>query len=185
MDLDWIETSSNIPKERDIDITEPTLWLKEVLRESNRSTNITPVEQYSFNQEEMNEQFRMEKEYQFPSEEQINWIKTRTEKKMKTKKYYHTFKFENRTINICLLVEDYMWSTAKLKVGYSVCLPEDDYNEEIAKRISLGRASKKKARLDAQSMPNELAFSLKVLKGIAEHYERQIKKGKLVIKGIR
>ena len=156
----------------DIDITDPALWAR--INES-RNIKITPVERYSFTKKELKGKLK-----------ELERLEELTRIKMKKKKYYHTFNYEGRTINLCLYVEAKEYSNdAGIHVGYAVCLPEDEYNEEIAKRISSGRAQKDSSMLKYYSMQTELAFSLKVLKGIAEHLERRIKKGKIEIKGIR
>lgn len=157
----------------DIDITDPALWAK--INESNRSMKIAPVERYSFTKEELKGKLT-----------ELERLEELTRTKMRKKKYYHTFKYEGRTINLCLYVQGTNTSNkGMIYAGYAVCMPEDEYNEEIAKRISSGRAQKSKSAFKYYEMTQELAFSLKVLKGIAEHLERRIKKGKIEIKGIR
>ena len=116
---------------------------------------------------------------------------------MKRKNFYHTFEFEGRQVTLCLAVREdeprfsqrlgYAPSTSTMHVGYAVCVPEDTFNEELAKRISLGRAESEKANLRqlASQATTEFAFDLGILNATAKIFERKIKRGEVVIKGIR
>jgi hypothetical protein len=122
---------------------------------------------------------------------------TKTETKMKTKRFYHDFEFEDRDVTLCLLVEEQPQSfmdriggrgaTATVKVGYSVCVPTDDFDQDLAKRISSGRAESDKARIKEFGMDGnaEFLFDLGILNATARILERKVKRGEVVIKGIR
>lgn len=116
------------------------------------------------------------------------YVGTPEPKKVKTKKFYHTFplgEFDERVITLCLLVTSGLHDEelSHIRVGYSVAHPNDDYNETLGKKIALGRAEK--AFLDVKSLPTDFAFNNGVLKAWAWVYERKIKDGELTIKGIR
>ena len=107
------------------------------------------------------------------------------------KPYYHTFEFKNRTITLCLV-----WIEHVVRIGYSVKLPEDYINEDLAKKIALGRTKKNFLR-NPDRFPNWLVLSSNnlvnkdikndkgILKAIAKNCERCIINDRVVIKGIR
>src|SRR5690606_15578233 len=125
------------------------------------------------------------------SSKELPLVKAKT-KAMKNKKFYHTFELGERTVTLCLLVVEQERGlehlffdkprTADLSVGYAVCHPDDEFNEELAKKISLGRAEKEKSQLEdlGYVMPEELAFDLGILKGFALRAERLISQGHIV-----
>ena len=91
------------------------------------------------------------------------------------KKYFHSFEHENRLITLCVYGG---------KIGYSVKLPDDPLDKELGKKISLGRALK--CPIGEFTLDRELGRDKGVLKSIAIHWERKIKKDvKKYIKGIR
>lgn len=107
------------------------------------------------------------------------------------KPYYYTFEWKDRVITLCLDYDkkypDY------LNIGYSVKIPQDNMNEELSKKIALGRNIKRKTRLSVYSYENHyvtisnsfIKEDKGVLKAIARNCERNIKNGTIVIKGIR
>ncbi len=91
------------------------------------------------------------------------------------KKYFHSFEHENRLITLCVYGG---------KIGYSVKLPDDPLDRELGKKISLGRALK--CPIGEFTLDKELGKDKGVLKSIAIHWEKKIKKDvKKYIKGIR
>ena len=110
---------------------------------------------------------------------------------MKNKPYYYTFEWKDRLITLCLLFDDKY--TDHLNIGYSVKVPQDKVNEELSKKIALGRVNKTKTRINLNNYNSHYTIltcsSLRedkgVLKAIARNCERNIKKDLIVIKGIR
>lgn len=124
------------------------------------------------------------------------------------KPYYHTFEFKNRTITLCAA-----WFKNNLYIGYSVRMPEDEMNQELAKKIALGRVNKEKTRLQTpifEKYENEqkksgggystwlnLSYNIDhsinlpvsnntgVIKAIVRTCQRHIENGDIIIKGIR
>ena len=100
------------------------------------------------------------------------------------KKFYHNFKHNDREITLCLLVVKKV-GVILIKVGYSICVPEDKYDRELGKKIALGRARKDKFLGVEILLEEHLALDNGVLKAIAWNYEKRVKKGEIEIKGIR
>lgn len=126
----------------------------------------------------------------FPIKELMQQIDNLKNKKMKTKKFYHTFPFKGRGVTICLLVKEqggFASGSALLSVGYSVSHPDDEFNEELGKKIALGRAEKPSANIEefGYGLPSDLAFDLAILQGFSFRFERLIKNGEVTIKGIK
>lgn len=107
---------------------------------------------------------------------------------MRTKKFYHTFDFQEREITLLLAVQENLPSffngkTANLSLTYSVRLHEDEEIEGLTKKIALGRLEKGKL-LDNFSVAMRFAFKLAYLKGLAFCFENEIKRGDLEIVGV-
>jgi hypothetical protein len=108
--------------------------------------------------------------------------------KMRTKKFYHTFDFQEREITLLLAVQENLPSffsgkTATLSLTYSVRLHEDEEIEGLTKKIALGRLEKGKL-LDNFTVDMRFAFKLAYLKGVAFCFENEIKRGDLEIVGV-
>lgn len=110
------------------------------------------------------------------------------------KPYYYTFEWKDRVITLCLIEQeeidyDEMSGYLQIVMGYSIKLPLDDMNEDLAKQISLGRAKKFSTQwiiAEFSAIIDENLIKDKgVLKAIARNCERNIKNGTIVIKGIR
>lgn len=106
------------------------------------------------------------------------------------KPYYCTFEWKDRVITLCLVEEflDFKDYT-EIYMGYSVKLPQDSMNENLAKQISLGRAKSPKTSIwlfDINYDPYcNILRDRGIFKAIARNCERNIKNGTIVIKGIR
>jgi len=102
------------------------------------------------------------------------------------KPYYYTFEWKDRVITLCLNYPD---GDDNLYLGYSVKLPQDKDNDELAKTIALGRSVKESTRFWIGELITNWGILFNhdkgVLKAIARNCERNIKDGKIVIKGIR
>jgi uncharacterized glyoxalase superfamily protein PhnB len=111
------------------------------------------------------------------------------QKKMKTKKFYHTFDFRGREITLLLAVKEdqtYFFKendTATVSLTYSVRLHEDEEIEGLTKKIAIGRLEKGKL-LDNFRADSRFAFKLAYLKGLAFCFENEIKRGDLEIVGV-
>lgn len=106
------------------------------------------------------------------------------------KPYYYTFTWKERVITLCIVGEENEAECLyDLYLGYSVKRPLDAMNEELAKRIALGRAEKSTSNCWIVALMDNDDFQLTndrgVLKAIAQNCERSIKKGTITIKGIR
>lgn len=116
-----------------------------------------------------------------------SYLNKSKEKESIKKAYFHSFEFKDRTITLCVAYTDDknpVTLNSKIKIGYSVCMPQDTFDKELSKKISKGRALK--TPLDTiihyrESYNKSLAF----LGGIAKTAEHLIKDGKYVIKGIK
>lgn len=94
---------------------------------------------------------------------------------------YKTKEILNRTVTVCVKVASNMVVTA----GYSVTHPDDDFDKEIAKKISLGRASKDKTNVLEPMFLGEGMEKKYILFAIADAVFRDIENKKITIKGIR
>ena len=112
------------------------------------------------------------------------------------KPYYYTFEWKNRLITLCLVYLDGDYNLdphddciIDLHMGYSVKLPEDTDKPDFAKKIALGRACKHKTSFYLGNFDDVYDYHIRhdkgFLKAIAKICERNIKKGEIVIKGIR
>lgn len=93
----------------------------------------------------------------------------------KTKKAFHTFELEGRKVTIGVLGNGH-----NVVVGYSICHPDDEFNQELARKISIGRAESKN-NLESYYLNNGLATDYGVLKSIAHRWERTIKEDPTII----
>src|SRR5690606_38027538 len=104
----------------------------------------------------------------------------------------YTFEWKDRVITLCLVYLDGDYNIDKysedLHLGYSVKLPTCTLKEQLPKDISLGRATCKRSSFYIMKV-DEISISIKYdksfLKTVAKICERNIKQGKIVIKGIR
>lgn len=96
----------------------------------------------------------------------------------KQKPIFHTFELGGREITLCVKrTNDFMnqeleYSASEVSVGYSVKVKEDKFNQELAEKISSGRAESK-ARLSADIIGISYLTS-GTFKGIAKTWERRI-----------
>lgn len=106
------------------------------------------------------------------------------------KKIFKTFEFKGRKITLCVKTQDKnplngLYITS---VGYAVCNPKDEYNEELAKKISEGRANSMKTNLTNQLTERihvgDFLNHKVILYSIAKLVEAKLRKGELKIKGI-
>jgi hypothetical protein len=106
------------------------------------------------------------------------------------KPYYYKFEWKERLITLCLIWESELSGTS-LFIGYAVKIPEDKELLNLSEKIALGRALKHKTRLGRKwgycevNYNDDLCEDKGFLKAIARNCENNIKKGKIVIKGIR
>ena len=109
------------------------------------------------------------------------------------KPYYYTFEWKDRVITLCLIVKKANIETCQfvellddgIYIGYSVKLPQDVNKPDFAQQIALGRANKKSTRIYVGDINVLFIKDKGVLKAIARNCERNIKDGKIIIKGIR
>ena len=111
-------------------------------------------------------------------------------KKMRTKKFYHTFDFKGREITLLLHVHEGSTGffsttspTSTLKLTYSARLHEDEEVEGLTQKILLGRLEKGKL-LGQFVTSTRFGFKLAYLKGLAFCFENEIKRGELEIVGV-
>jgi len=111
-------------------------------------------------------------------------------KKMKTKKFYHTFDFKGREITLLLHVHEGSTgfltttsTTSTLKLTYSARLHEDEEVDGLTQKILLGRLEKGKL-LAKFVTSTRFGFKLAYLKGLAYCFENEIKNGSLEIVGV-
>lgn len=86
---------------------------------------------------------------------------------------------KERVVTIVVLNEG-----AKLKAGYSVCMPQDKVNEELGNKIALGRAKSPKTNLVDMELGKGLDRKF-VLYVIAEDLLKKIERGIIEIKGVK
>lgn len=98
------------------------------------------------------------------------------------KKLFHTFEINNRQVTIAVVPN--IEQPELITVGYSVCMPQDVFDEELSKKISEGRAHSKNA-LFSYNLDNELMVDYSVLKIIAAKVEKKVRKNPDLIKGLR
>lgn len=96
-------------------------------------------------------------------------------------KVFKTKSVLNRVVTVCVNVSDNRVITA----GYSVAHPDDDFNDDIAKKISLGRADKDKTNILDPMFLGEGMEQKYILYAIADRVFRDIENGKIQIKGIK
>lgn len=115
----------------------------------------------------------------------------------KQKPLFHTFELDGRQITLCVktighyldletpnIIEPEV-TACQVAVGYSVKVKEDTFNQELAERISSGRADSNKARL-VDDIIGVNYITTKVFKSIAEVWERRITNNpSKYIKGIK
>ena len=111
-------------------------------------------------------------------------------KKMKTKKFYHTFDFKGREITLLLHVQERSTvhlgisnATSTLKLTYSARLHEDEEVDGLTQKILLGRLEKGKLLEEFVTL-TRFGFKLAYLKGLAYCFENEIKNGRLEIVGV-
>lgn len=105
------------------------------------------------------------------------------EKPMKKKKFYHTFMVEKREVTLCILLNNEFF-LPKIRIGYSVRMPQDKSIEGLSKKIALGRAEK--SPIDGGFVHKMYWEDNGVLKGVAFHWERKFKDNiSEYVKGVR
>lgn len=100
-------------------------------------------------------------------------------------KVFHTFTIgkDKKKRSVTLAVIEY--STNYVIIGYSVCMPQDTFQESLARKIAEGRANSKN-KLIRYYLDKELISEYRVLKSIALIWERKITESpNKYIKGIR
>ena len=85
-----------------------------------------------------------------------------------------------REITIVVVVEN-----GVVKSGYSVKLPEDKENAELAEKIATGRASKEKTNLTPDTELGKGLDKKYILHAIADNLFLKIERGVLKIKGVK
>ena len=106
----------------------------------------------------------------------------KTKKKSKMKKLFHTFEINNRQVTIAVVPN--LEQSGVITVGYSVCMPQDVFDEELSKKISEGRAYSKNA-LFSYNLDEELMSDYSILKMIATRVEKKVRENPDLIKGLR
>lgn len=108
----------------------------------------------------------------------------------KQKPVFHTFELGGRQITLCVKrVKDFAtqeqeYAASEVSVGYSVKVKEDTFNQELAERISSGRADSKASLV--KDVIGVSFLTTRVFKGIAETWERRITNNvSKYIKGIK
>ena len=91
-----------------------------------------------------------------------------------------------RTVTVALVID----STGDIRAGYSVLNEGDEFNKDLGKTISLGRAMNDKTNLFKDkkyvlSVPLEKDYGRLILKHLADVVLRDIQDGKYQIKGIK
>lgn len=84
-----------------------------------------------------------------------------------------------RTVTICIMIDQTI-----VKAGYAVLAPGDKYNEELAQKISFGRAVNDRTNM----VEMQCGFGMDkkyIVYAIADNLAKQIDNGKFVIKGIK
>lgn len=84
-----------------------------------------------------------------------------------------------RTVTICITIDQTI-----VKAGYAVLAPGDKYNEELAQKISFGRAVSNRTNM----LEMQCGFGMDkkyIVYAIADNLAKQIDNGKFVIKGIK
>jgi len=166
----------------------PTEQLKKQLREQRSKETKEKLYAYGYgmNAHKYFEHFKkaVQDRLQKELEEQL---KT---KKMKTKKFYHTFDFKGREITLLLHIQEGSTghlavanATSTLKLTYSARLHEDEEVDGLTQKILLGRLEKGKL-LEEFVTSTRFGFKLAYLKGLAYCFENEIKNGRLEIVGI-
>jgi hypothetical protein len=110
----------------------------------------------------------------------------------KQKALFHTFDLGERQVTLCVKrISDYKSghiegvSASEVAVGYSVKVKDDTFNQELAERISSGRADSDKARL-ASDIVGVGYLTNRVFQAIADVWERRITNNpSKFIKGIK
>lgn len=108
----------------------------------------------------------------------------------KQKPFFHTFELGERKITLCVKrtadygVNHLEHGASEVSVGYAVKVKEDTFNQELAEKISSGRAESK-VRL-SQDIVGVSYLTTKVFEGIAKTWERRITNNpSRYIKGIK
>lgn len=114
----------------------------------------------------------------FPEDKVVEEIKKIDMKVIKTKEI--TINNVTRKVTIAVVVEENV-----VKTGYAVCLPEDEFKDELADRIATGRALKEKTNLTPDMELGKGMGEKYILYAIADNIFKSIEKGYLVIKGIK
>lgn len=98
----------------------------------------------------------------------------------KQKALFHTFDLGERQVTLCVKgVDDYLSdhvegiSASEVAVGYSVKVKDDTFNQDLAERISSGRADSDKARLTSDIVGVGYLTN-RVFQAIADVWERRI-----------
>lgn len=109
----------------------------------------------------------------------------------KGKIFYHTFEFKDREITLCVRQSLTTFnSISRIIIGYSVKTPEDKQDKELGKKIALGRSLKSSLHCNGgrpytyTTLENHV-INRYMLLTLAKNCEHQIKKGEIIIKGIR
>ena len=106
-------------------------------------------------------------------------------------KVFKVIEFNDRKITICVKthpLKDIVGGEI-VTVGYAVCIPEDEFDYPLSKKISEGRADTIKTnllnQLDSPISLDSRLVERDVLFGVANLVERKLRKGELTIVGIR
>ena len=106
-------------------------------------------------------------------------------------KVFKVIELNDRKITLCVkthLLKDIIGGEI-VTVGYSVCIPEDEFDYPLSKKIAEGRADTVKSNLLNQ-LPHPIFLDIQLLErdvlfGVATLVERKLRKGELNIVGIR
>ena len=102
-------------------------------------------------------------------------------KTVKDMQIFKTKEILNRKVTVCVNVSDNKLITA----GYSVTHPDDEFNNEISKKISIGRALKDKSNILEPMFLGEGMDKKYILYAIADKLLKDIEFRNIQIKGIK
>lgn len=100
-----------------------------------------------------------------------------------TIKIYHSFVFKDRVITLCVTNNG-----LSIMVGYAVKNIDDKPDQDLAKKISLGRACNNKSNLlrdEKDCTVGKFFITKEMFIYIAKSIEKKIQNGNIIIKGIR
>lgn len=85
-----------------------------------------------------------------------------------------------RRITVAVVVEG-----GAVKSGYSVCMPEDEFKQDLASKIAIGRATNERTNLTPDMVMGIGMDKKFILYAIAEDILKRIERGSIQIKGIK